>query len=97
MTQPYPLTGTLPTPDTRKRLPLRLRSNGLLGSSQGPPIGVTGIHNGPLLENTWQPGTRTRWNTMIHGHMGGTERTWLLTQEAVGGFAEVGRGQVHIS
>jgi hypothetical protein len=32
MTQPYPLTGTLPTPSTRKRLPLRLRSNGLLGS-----------------------------------------------------------------
>src|SRR5271166_3406536 len=30
MTQPYPLTGTLPTPSTRKRLPLRLRSNGLL-------------------------------------------------------------------
>jgi hypothetical protein len=29
MTQPYPLTGTLPTPSTRKRLPLRLRSNGL--------------------------------------------------------------------
>src|ERR1700728_1116910 len=32
MIQPYPLTGTLPTPSTRKRLPLRLRSNGLRGS-----------------------------------------------------------------
>jgi len=31
MTQPYPLTGTLPTPSTRMRLPLRLRSNGLVG------------------------------------------------------------------
>jgi hypothetical protein len=30
MTQPYPLTQPL-TPDTRKRLPLRLRSNGLRG------------------------------------------------------------------
>jgi len=30
MTQPYPLTDTLPTPSTRKRLPQRLRSNGLL-------------------------------------------------------------------
>jgi hypothetical protein len=34
MTQPYPLTGTLPTPSTRKRLPLRLRSNGLLGTAK---------------------------------------------------------------
>jgi len=34
MTQPYPLTGTLPTPDTRKRLPLRLRSNGLPGDQE---------------------------------------------------------------
>src|SRR5580658_386431 len=31
MIQPYPLTGTLPTPSTRKRLPLRFRSNGLRG------------------------------------------------------------------
>jgi len=35
MTQPYPLTGTLPTPSTRKRLPLRLRSNGLRGAGLG--------------------------------------------------------------
>ena len=34
MTQPYPLTRTLPTPSTRKRLPLRLRSNGLIGSAE---------------------------------------------------------------
>ena len=33
MTQPYPLTSTLPTPSTRKRLPLRLRSNALIGGS----------------------------------------------------------------
>jgi len=32
MTQPYPLTATLLTPSTRKRLPQRLRSNGLVGS-----------------------------------------------------------------
>jgi len=37
MTQPYPLTGTLPTPDTRKRLPLRLRSNGLGGNQWRSP------------------------------------------------------------
>jgi len=40
MTQPYLLTGTLPTPSTRKRLPLRLRSNGCIESellnSSGP-------------------------------------------------------------
>jgi hypothetical protein len=34
MTQPYLLTGTLLTPNTRKRLPLRLRSNRLVGSSR---------------------------------------------------------------
>src|ERR1019366_10457192 len=41
MTQPYPLTGTLPTPSTRKRLPLRLRSNGLVGSDDQIPNGLS--------------------------------------------------------
>ena len=43
MTQPYPLTGTLPTPSTRKRLPLRLRSNGLVGSDERHSQGLNQI------------------------------------------------------
>src|SRR5712692_7318512 len=45
MTQPYPLTGTLPTPSTRKRLPLRLRSNGLRGSApdQDRQVGISEV------------------------------------------------------
>ena len=35
MTQPHRLTPLLPTSDTRKRLPQRLRSNGLLGNGRG--------------------------------------------------------------
>jgi hypothetical protein len=42
MTQPYLLTGTLPTPSTRKRLPLRLRSNGDMGSQSAQYINPPG-------------------------------------------------------
>jgi len=37
MTQPYPLTGTLLTPSTRKRLPQRLRSNALVSTNGSLP------------------------------------------------------------
>src|SRR5450631_97590 len=45
MTQPYPLTVTLPTPSTRKRLPLRLRSNGLLGSADSVSKALTKVNS----------------------------------------------------
>ena len=43
MTQTYPLTATLPTPSTRKRLPLRLRSNGQLGNQRPNYNGRSGL------------------------------------------------------
>ena len=55
MTQPYPLTGTLLIPGTRMRLPLRLRSNGLLGSHW-----VVGRQPFPyrIMEAMWKSTTR---------------------------------------